>query len=299
LKDLHGVFDDWVLALAAYNCGPGNVRKAIKRSGGKTSYWEIYPHLPRETRGYVPAYIGALYAMTYHKEHNIAPRLVETPPISDTIIVRRNVSFAHVSEVLDIPLKVLRDLNPQYRREIVPGNSAPYPLRIPALYATRFIDMQEEIYNLSSNVIAVPEIIPSRQTPTPVPAGKDRIVHTVRSGENLGVIAKRYGVTVNNLQSWNKLSGTKINVGQKLVVYTNPKTAPSTATAKTTTNINNSSTVTASTGGNVSWYTVQKGDNPSTIAQKYNGVTANDILKWNNLTRTSKIMPGQKLKIIQ
>jgi len=306
LKDLYNIYNDWALALAAYNCGPGNVNKAIRRSGGKTSYWEIYPHLPRETRGYVPAYIGALYAMTYHKEHNVFPRVVDVPPVSDTIMVHRNVSLTQVAQVLDIPLKTVRDLNPQYRREMIPGNSAPYPLRLPALYATKFIDMQDEIYLLSSSFkIEEPRGGGSSSGggSSVNTAGKDRVVHTVRSGENLGVIARRYNVSVNNLQSWNRINGTKIVVGQKLVVYTNPKTAPSstaTATASSsTTNNNNSSNVTASTGGNVTWYTVQKGDSVWKIAQKYNGVTDNDILKWNNLTRQSKINPGQKLKIIQ
>ena len=295
LKDLHGIYNDWTLALAAYNCGPGNVNKAIRRSGGKTSYWDIYPFLPRETRGYVPAFIGATYAMTYHREHNVAPRVVEVPPVSDTIMVNRNVSFTHLAQVLDIPIKTIRDLNPQYRREMIPGNSAPYPLRLPTLHAMKFIDMQEEIYTLSNSFrLEEPRGASSGSISSSAnTAGKDRIVHTVRSGENLGVIARRYGVTVNNLQSWNKLNGTKINVGQKLVVYTNPKTAPSTTSSSA------SSAVTASAGGNVTWYTVQKGDSVWKIAQKYNGVTDNDILKWNNLTRQSKITPGQKLKIIQ
>ena len=312
LKDLYAIYNDWVLALAAYNCGPGNVNKAIRRSGGKTSYWDIYPYLPRETRGYVPAYIGATYAMNYYKEHNIKPRLINVPPASDTIMVNRNVNLAQVSEVLDIPLQLLRDLNPQYRREILPGNSAPCPLRLPALYATKFIDMEDVIYNhkadlyLSNSFRVIEPQKTSTGSSSVNTAGKDKIVHTIRRNETLGSIANKYGVSVSNLQSWNNLSGTRIVEGKKLVIYTNPKAAPA---KQTTTNVESteqaatvgsaqSTTKTATSEGNVIYHTVKKGETIWGIAQLYNGVTDQDILKWNNLSKNSKIMPGQKLKII-
>jgi len=297
LKDLYGIYNDWVLAIAAYNCGPGNVNKAIRRSGGKTSYWDIYPYLPRETRGYVPAYIGATYAMNYYKEHNLTPRYVDVPPVSDTVMVSRNVNLAQVAEVLDIPLQLMRDLNPQYRREILPGNTAPYPLRLPASYATRYIDLEDSICRYKANVYlsnSFRAIEPAGQTVNT--AGKDRIVHTIRSGESLSTIAAKYGVSVNNLKAWNDLNNSRIIAGKKLVVYTNkPANAPSVKTGSQAGN----SPVVASANGNVIYHTVKSGDTVWGIAQLYKGVSDSDILKWNNLSRTSKIQPGMKLKILQ
>ena len=302
LKDLYDIYNDWVLAIAAYNCGPGNVNKAIRRSGGKTSYWDIYPNLPRETRGYVPAYIGATYAMNYYREHNLTPKHIDIPPVSDTVMVNRNVNLAQVSEVLDIPLQLLRDLNPQYRREILPGNTAPYPLRLPASYAVKYIDMADSIHRHKANVYlsnSFRAIEPAGRSAgyTANTAGKDRIVHTIRSGETLGQIALRYGVSANNLKDWNDIAGSRIIAGKKLIVYTNKP--PQTQSPKTGSEEKPSSTVVASADGNFTYYTVKSGDTVWGIAQQYQGVSDSDILKWNNLTRNSKIQPGMKLKIIQ
>ena len=226
LKDLYNIYNDWVLAIAAYNCGPGNVNKAIRRSGGKTSYWDIYPYLPRETRGYVPAYIGATYAMNYYREHNLSPKYIDVPPVSDTVMVNRNVNLAQVSEVLNIPLQLLRDLNPQYRREILPGNTAPCPLRLPALYTVKYIDMEDSICLHKANVylsnsFRVMEPAGRTAGTAASTAGKDRIVHTILRDETLSSIALLYGVSINNLRDWNDISGSKIIAGKKLVVYTN------------------------------------------------------------------------------
>jgi len=303
LKDLYNIYNDWVLALAAYNCGPGNVNKAIRRSGGKTSYWDIYPYLPRETRGYVPLYIGATYTMNYYREHNLTPRHINVPPLSDTVMVRRNINLAQVSEVLEIPLQLLRDLNPQYSREILPGNTSPCALRLPVSYATKFIDMEDSISRHKANVYlsnSFRAINPAGQSAaaTANTAGKDRIVHTIRSGETLSTIAGRYGVTTNNLQIWNDLSSTRIIAGRNLVVYVTPRP---TQTQNTVAQNNTSQSITASATetGNVTWHTVKSGDTVWGIAQQYQGVSDNDILKWNNLSRNSKIHPGMKLKIMQ
>ena len=303
LKDLYNIYNDWVLAIAAYNCGPGNVNKAIRRSGGKTSYWDIYPYLPRETRGYVPLYIGATYAMNYYREHNLTPRNIDIPLVSDTVTVRRNVNLAQVSEVLNIPLQLLRDLNPQYSREILPGNTAPCALRLPASYATKYIDMEDSISSYKANVYlsnSFRAINPAGQSAnaTANTAGKDRIVHTIRSGETLGTIARKYGVTTNNLQVWNDLSSTRIVAGKKLVVYTTPKQTQTQSSA-TVNKENQPVAVTTTETGNVTWHTVKSGDTVWGIAQQYQGVSDNDILKWNNLSRNSKIQPGMKLKIMQ
>jgi membrane-bound lytic murein transglycosylase D len=302
LNDLYNIYNDWVLAIAAYNCGAGNVNKAIKRSGGKTSYWDIYPYLPRETRGYVPLYIGATYAMNYYREHNFTPRYIDVPPVSDTIMVRKNVNLAQVSEVLDIPLQLLRDLNPQYSREILPGNTAPCALRLPASYSVKFIDMEDSIYRHKANVYlsnSFRAIEPVRSVAsTANTAGKDRIVHTIRSGETLSTIAQRYGVTSGNIQAWNNLSSTRIIAGKNLVVYVAPNQAQ-TQSAATVNRATQPVTVTATETGNVTYHTVKSGDTVWGIARQYQGVSDNDILKWNNLSRNSKIQPGMKLKIMQ
>jgi membrane-bound lytic murein transglycosylase D len=304
LKDLYSVYNDWHLAIAAYNCGPGTVNKAIRRSGGKTSYWDIYPYLPRETRGYVPAYIGATYAMNYYREHNLTPKYIDVPPVSDTVMVTRNVNLAQVSEVLEIPLQLLRDLNPQYLREIIPGNSAPHPLRLPVSYATKYIDMEETIINHKANVYlsnSFRAIEPARQATAAASstniAGRDRIVHTIRSGETLSSIAQRYGVTSRNLQDWNNMSSTRIVAGRSLVVYSNRPA--STSSAQTRSVASNTTQVAASANGNVTYHTVKSGDTVWGIARQYQGVSDSDILKWNNLSRTSKIQPGMKLIIMQ
>ena len=217
-------------------------------------------------------------------------------------MVRKNVNLAQVSEVLDIPLQLLRDLNPQYRREILPGNTAPYPLRLPALYATKYIDMEDSIYKHKANIYlsnSFRAIEPAGRTggSTVNTAGKDRIVHTIRSGETLGSIAGRYGVSTNNLRDWNDLNSSKIIAGKKLVVYTKKSTKEQ--STKTGNEEKTPSPVVASANGSFSYYTVKSGDTIWGIAQLYQGVSDSDILKWNNLSRNSKIQPGMKLKIMQ
>jgi len=304
LKDLYGIYNDWVLAMAAYNCGPGNVNKAIRRSGGKTSYWDIYPNLPRETRGYVPAYIAATYAMNYYREHNLIPRFIDVPPVSDTVMVNRNVNLAQVSEVLNIPMPLLRDLNPQYIREILPGNTAPYPLRLPATFATKFIDMEDSIYKHKANIylsnsFRVIEPASGRSVASSANiAGKNRIVHTISNGEVLSTIASKYGVSVNNLMDWNNMNSTRIVAGKKLVVYTNRSSTAASSASSSAVTASKPDQVVTSANSNVTYYTVKSGDTVWGIARQYQGITDSDIKKWNNLS-SSKIQPGMKLIIMQ
>ena len=147
LRDLYRIFGDWNLVIAAYNCGPGNINKAIRRSGGFKDYWQLYPYLPAETRGYVPAFIAANYAMTYYCEHNICPMSTRLPLQTDTIVVDRDVHLEQISAVLDLDIEMLRSLNPQYRRDIVPGTTKKYAIRLPMADTGRFIDMQDSIYS--------------------------------------------------------------------------------------------------------------------------------------------------------
>mgnify|MGYP002622788680 CR=1 FL=1 len=147
LSDLYKVFGDWNLVIAAYNCGPGNVSKAIQRSGGSKDYWHIYPYLPRETRGYVPAFIAANYMMTYYSQHNICPMSSRLPAKTDTVMVNRKIHLEQISKVLNIDIEMLRTLNPMYRHDIIPGNTEPYALRLPQADITRFIEQEDTICN--------------------------------------------------------------------------------------------------------------------------------------------------------
>lgn len=221
LKDMYDIYKDWNLVIAAYNCGPGNVNKAIRRSGGKTDYWAIYPYLPRETRGYVPAFIAANYVMTYYCKHNICPMETNIPADTDTVQVNRNLHFQQIVDLCGIDMEQLKSLNPQYKREIIPGDSKAYTLRLPMTHISAFIDQQDTIYNhrrqelfKNRKVVAA-----SNKSVRPV-VGKGKLTyHKIRSGENLGSIAHKYGVTVKQLKAWNGLSGSRITAGKRLKIY--------------------------------------------------------------------------------
>ncbi len=217
LTDLYNMYDNWSLALAAYNCGPGNVNKAIARTGLKEgTFWDIYYHLPRETRGYVPAFIGASYGYAYHREHNIEMQEKTLPLATDTVTVSRILHLGQVAEVLDIPIEILRELNPQYRRDIIPATRKQYSLRLPQRYVCSYIENEELIHSKDS-VYLEQYVNPTnidRLLATP-----HNLIHRVKSGETLSGIAKKYRVTTRQLMTWNKLSSPdKISIGQKLRV---------------------------------------------------------------------------------
>ncbi len=151
LKDLYDIFGDWNLVIAAYNCGPANISKAIHRANGNKDYWQIYPYLPRETRGYVPAFIAANYIMTYYSLHNICPKHTRLPAKSDSVMVNKALHLEQVSAVLGLDMEMLRSLNPMYRRNVVPGNTAPMPLFLPLTDVTNFIDRQDSVFNYRAN----------------------------------------------------------------------------------------------------------------------------------------------------
>jgi membrane-bound lytic murein transglycosylase D len=289
LKDLYNIFDDWTLALAAYNCGPGNVSRAIARAGvDAKSFWDIYDYLPRETRGYVPSFIAALYTLNYYKEHNLCPKQVPMPPHVDTLKVNKMLHFEQIMHYTGISKEELKSFNPQYLHDIIPGTEKEYILRLPYQYTAKFIDNEEEIYKYKDSVYFNPGALKKIQTGTSADA--TRIVHKVKKGETLSHIANKYRVSVNNIKRWNNC-GTNIRIGQRLVIYTNnkgpEKTSSSSSTAKPKT----------TTSGNYIYYTVRKGDTLWDIAKMFPGVTMNDIMQLNGLTRKSKIHPGTKLKI--
>lgn len=224
LKDLYAIYQDWNLVIAAYNCGPGTINKAIRRAGGKTDYWEIYNFLPKETRGYVPAFIAANYVMTYYCKHNICPMETNIPNATDTIQVTKNLHFEQLADICGVSLEELKSLNPQYKKSIIPGESQAQTLRLPMSYISTFIDSQDTIYAHRSNelfknrrTVAISE---TRSTARRATTGSGNLTHhKIRSGETLGTIARRYGVTVKQLQSWNGLRNTNISAGKQLKIY--------------------------------------------------------------------------------
>lgn len=318
-KDLYSIYNDWILVIAAYNCGPGNVNKAIRRSGGKRNYWDIYYYLPKETRGHVPAFIAATYMMNYYKEHNLAPVPITFPVGSDTIMVTKNLHLSQVSEVLGIPLQLLRDMNPQYRVDIIPVTDKPMTLRLPLDMAGRFIDREKEIYAYKDSVYFNPEKVITSPTAfdasssEPPPGNQAKLTYTVKNGDNLGFISMWYNVRVSDIRYWNNIRNNKIRAGQKLVIYVprnkvsryedinslsfSEKQARVGAPAANTAAAPVSKPAVTVNSGDYIIYTVKSGDTIWDILKKYPGVTESEIIRWNNLSSSGKIQAGQKLKI--
>ena len=209
LRDSYLIFGDWTLAIASYNCGAGNVNKAIRRSGGSKDFWEIYPYLPRETRGYVPSFFAALYAMRYYKEHNLTPEHIPMPPHTDTIKVNKMLHFEQIAHYTGASIEELRT------HDIIPGTEKEYILQLPYQFTGAFIDHEDEIYAYKDSVYFSPAALKQIQQS----AEPSKIIHRVKRGETLSHIALRYGVSVRNIQRWNGI-GTRIREGQRLAIYT-------------------------------------------------------------------------------
>ena len=227
LKEMYDIYGDWNLVIAAYNCGPGTINKAIRRANGETDYWKIYNYLPKETRGYVPAFIAANYVMTYYCDHNICPMETNIPASTDTVQVNKNLHFEQIADLCNVPLDQIKSLNPQYKKQMIPGDSKPYTLRLPIDAISTFIDKQDTIYahradELFRNrkTVAVKEITPSTRKTTTAVAGKGKLTYyTIKSGDTLSTIAGKYGVTIKDIQRWNGMSNTKIAAGKRLKIY--------------------------------------------------------------------------------
>ena len=233
LSDLYKIYGDWNLVIAAYNCGPDNINKAIHRSKGVRDYWQIYPYLPKETRGYVPAFIAANYIMTYYCEHNICPMITRLPAKTDTIMVSKNVHLEQVASVCNIDLEQLRALNPSYRRDIVPGLTALSPLRLPQTEVGKFIDREDSVYNyrtdelFNKRALVVNDDQPmysSKSSSSKKSRSRKRSSSrggktvTIRQGQTLSEIAKKNHTTVAKLKRLNGIKGTNIRAGKKLRV---------------------------------------------------------------------------------
>jgi membrane-bound lytic murein transglycosylase D len=284
LARLYKIFGDWDLALAAYNSGPGNVSKAIRRSGGYENYWNIRPHLPRETAGYLPAFLATMYIFEFAEEHGFKKErpnfhYVET----DTIHVKKMISLDQVSELLEVPIEELQFLNPSYKLDVIPYiKGENYTLRLPREVVGKFVTNEEQIYAFAENEFN------KREKPLPQFFDSDsKVRYRVQSGDFLGKIARKYGVRVSQIKQWNGLRSNNLKIGQRLTIYPRkPVTSTkvvSASTVKKTINTEGKST-----------YKVQKGDSLWSISQKFPGVSVQNIKDWNDISST-KLKIGMTL----
>ncbi len=291
LSSLYKIFGDWDLALAAYNSGPGNVNKAIRRSGGSKNYWNIRHNLPRETAGYVPAFYATLYIFEYANEHNIkAKESAITYFETDTVQVQRQLTFEQIYETLNVDIEVLQFLNPQYKLDIIPYiKGKNYTLALPIKDIGNFISNEQQIYAYASVEDA------KREKPLPeFIEMNNRITYKVKNGDYLGKIADNYGVSVSKIKQWNNMRSTRLRIGQRLTIY------PRKLNVVTTSNSSKQTKKTSKTAipkGEFNTYTVKSGDSLWLIAQKFASVSVQNIKEWNNIWSVKSLQPGIKLKI--
>ena len=293
LSDLYKQYKDWNLVIAAYNCGPGNVNKAIRRSGGNRDFWEIRKYLPRETRGYVPAFHAVNYTMNYGSEHGLEitrPEMELLP--SDTIMVCGQLNFDVLSKALDIDIKWLEHFNPAYRYNVVPDLDENQVLFLPTEKIGLFQLNEDSLYALNLKVEKVKE---EAGVESSTPSEGNHIVHRVRSGEVMGKIAEIYGVRVSQIKEWNNLWSSRIYPGQKLNIYSDKKVAVQTKTV--TAQPKKLEVVKKAPTGSFTYYVIQPGDTLWDIAKKYEAVTVSDLKKWNSNLNFKKLKPGDKIKI--
>ncbi len=292
LSSLHKTFGDWDLALAAYNSGPGNVSKAIRRSGGKRNYWNIRHNLPRETAGYLPAFYATLYIMEYAEEHGIRPQkfITNNRFETDTIVVKQRIAFDQINQVLKTDNELLEFLNPQYKLNIIPlVEGKNYTLRLPVHLIGKFVSNEKEIY-----AYAKIENDKREKTSPKLFNSPQKIRYRVRNGDYLGKIAKRYGVGVSQIKRWNGLRSNKLKIGQRLTIY--PK-GYKTASSKKSKKKSKKPVYKSSPKGKYTTYTVKKGDSLWIISRKFPKVSVQQIKDWNNIWSVKNLKPGTKLKI--
>jgi membrane-bound lytic murein transglycosylase D len=299
LRDLYNIFGDWTMAIAAYNCGMGNVRKAIQRSGNKTGFWNIYPHLPAETRGYFPAYCGALFMMKYYEAYGITPGRSILPLDIDTVMVDKELHFEQLAEVLEIDLQEIKSLNPQYKRDVIPAYVNQYPLTLRHQDIIRYLDLKDTIHAHNYEQYFTPLVVYEkllRGSDFSNDTNYTKKYHTVKRGENLSKIAVRYGVSVNELQKMNRMTTTSVDVGRRLVVGYEHKNTVKNSNVSETKPATTSSSQTSST--HVTHYKIKSGDSLYSIAQKH-GVSVEKIMKDNNITNPRALQIDRVLKIIK
>lgn len=289
LSRLYKIFGDWDLALAAYNSGPGNVSKAIKRSGGHKNYWNIRNYLPKETAGYVPAFYATLYILEHADDHNI---ISEAPEFyrfeTDTIRVKRTIGFKHISKALELDEEVISFLNPIYKLDIIPFvEGEVYAVRLPKDKIIEFLDKENDIYALADADDA------TREKPLPRnQLSKTSTRYKVRSGDFLGKIAEKFGVRVSDIKRWNSLKSNNLKIGQRLTIFSGK-------TNDTVQNSTNEKETVSSKSGDYEVYEVKNGDSLWIIARKFKNVSVDNIKKWNNIWSAKSLKPGTKLKIFK
>jgi len=347
LSNMYKIFGDWDLVLASYNSGPGNVSKAIRRSGGQQNYWNIRKHLPKETAGYVPAFLATMYIYEYHKEHGIEPKRAAISYVStDTVAVKREMTFKQISDLLDIPESQIKLLNPGYKLDVVPNiKGENHYLRLPIHKVATYTSNEDKIYAYAAiedakrerphfarkaapAIVAPVETAVASSAPekspyvdyseeTQVVKGSKMVAktkyHTVKRGDNISEISQKYGVSVAEVKKWNRLKSNNVMLGAKLKIVTNERVA-TTIVKKTPKAIKKDTTETAIASvektskkeivlpendavKDSEYYIVEKGDNLGSIAKKY-GVTVDQIKEWNNLEET-RVLFGSKLKLIR
>ena len=297
LKDLYSTYGDWNLAIAAYNCGGGNVNKAIRRAGGKTDYWTIYPYLPKETRSYVPLFIAANYVMNYYAYHQLYPVQTSLPLATDTVMVTQMIHFDQITDVLQMDKEILRALNPQYKMDIIPGNFQPQILKLPALQAYAFVEKENEIVSHRTDELFTNRTSVQETTSTPTAVRQERIHHKVRSGETVITIADRYGVTAADIRKWNGLKSNRVITGYTLVLFVNNGGYLANNTATSTARTSSAGTQSSNRASAATVrYKVKPGDSFYTIAQKYPGYSHTDLMKLNKVTKAT-LKAGQYILV--
>jgi len=293
LSSLYTIFGDWDLALAAYNSGPGNVSKAIRRSGGKKNYWNIRNYLPRETAGYLPAFYATYYILEYAEEHDIQPKKsYEKRFETDTIVIKRQITFEQINKVLNTDDKLLEFLNPQYKLNIIPFvKGKNYTLRLPKNLLGKFVSNESAIYAFAEADDAKREKSLPKYTENP-----QRIRYRVRNGDYLGKIANRYRVSVSQIKRWNGLRSNRLKIGQRLTIY--PRNyASNKSSKKTSSKVAKKTTNHKTPKGKYTTYVVKKGDSLWLISKKFPKVSIQQIKNWNNIWKVKSLKPGTKLKI--
>jgi membrane-bound lytic murein transglycosylase D len=318
LKEMYSIYKDWLLVIASYNCGPGNVNKAIIRSGGKTNFWEIAKYLPKETRGYVPAFIAVNYMMNYSAEHNIPiiPTVLSYLEL-DTITVTQKLSLSDVGPAIGVSSDLIRFLNPIYKRSFIPKSyDKPFVLILPANKVSTFLANSESLYrNPTDNpqpvysggnpllVRKAPavQVVQAVQTSAPqqtVLPKEIRKVHIVKKGEDADALTQRYECTIAELKKWNHMKTMKLRAGQRVIIYLSSDTQNRLMTyaekeSKTIPVVDNPEAKVKYV-----YYVVQKGDTLWKIAQKYEGVTVEQLKQINKLRSTSELKPGTRIKVV-
>ena len=297
LQFLYSMFNDWQMVLAAYNAGPGTINRAIRRSGGKKTYWEIRPYLPLETQGYVPAFIGATYAMSYYAEHNVYPsQPLKTYFELDTVVIKEPLTFAQLSQVLEISVDEIQYFNPIYKKQVIPSGG--HVLTLPKAALGKFVNNEEEIYASLRKEAEEQKLI------TATDIKEVQVSHVVRKGETLNSVAKKYGVTVTDLKTWNLVGKKGLRPGRRLVIYKAEK-APQLAEAKKASKPKGTDVKEGKTNKQLAdnhapdkpkVYKVRKGDTLSRISLNF-GIPIDDLLKINGLKKSSTLRIGQVLKL--